>query len=232
MPAYRSSTLTAALAAASPQVVTPPAGIANGDILELHFYIEDNSTPVSPPAGFTLKDTITTGVPSGNTLRHLVYWKRASGESGNYNITWTGGGSPFHQALMNCFSGCIAAGDPYSDTSGGFSTSAVNPPNITLDPIHDGCLISYVVTHWTSANGAGYSGGGLTWTERDDTASDIHSATAPQTTAASVTISSTTTGAADAITAWAGALRALALESVAVKASLKYFPKFRLRTAA
>lgn len=215
VPSYRSTSSVAGGLRTS-CVITPPAGLADGDIMELHFYLESTAVTVTLPAGFTQKRLIQ--LSSGNIFRHYICWKRASGESGNYTITW-GGSNIFCQAVMHAFSGCIATGDPYNTENGTFSNTTPIP-NVSITTTVNECLLSWASCHWVSTTVSGLSGGGLTWTERYDPGDDVSAGTAPKTTAGAVTVSATNANTSDGFTAWVGALLPVPPGTAAVTGTL------------
>lgn len=92
-------------AAATPLTVTPDAGvIQDGDILILAGYDASTTTWVWP-SGFAEIEAV-------GANEHGAAWKRASSESGGYNITKSGGGNLEGGATLSVFRGCLASGDP------------------------------------------------------------------------------------------------------------------------
>lgn len=77
----------------SPQSVAAPASIANGDLLVAAIKIAGpNAITVTPPAGWTEVGTGVTNTGGTGTAGELhVFYKIASGESGSYSFSWTGG---------------------------------------------------------------------------------------------------------------------------------------------
>lgn len=115
-PAFRSQTTTT-YASRSNTSLTPPAGIADGDIIELCLFFGGYSLPtLTPPAGFTpFSGSPTENMDPGNFVgRYYKYWKRASGESGNYTFTHDSANT---QGKCTAYSGAIASGNPYDGQS-------------------------------------------------------------------------------------------------------------------
>jgi hypothetical protein len=71
---------------ASPNTISA-SGFTDGDLILLQVRHSSTGVTVTVPAGFTLLYSVTGG--TGNEVR--VYYKIASGESGNYSVSWTGG---------------------------------------------------------------------------------------------------------------------------------------------
>jgi len=109
--------------------ITAPTGITDGDVLIITLATDGNSTAHSFPAGFTIFDAPGVNGVKGNNNRCTVTgaWKVASGESGNYAVSWTGN----EQAILEMYrvDGAIAGfeiQDP-NESNGG----AANPATIT-----------------------------------------------------------------------------------------------------
>lgn len=66
--------------------VTAPAGIQDDDMLLLCVCNDGNPNTFVLPSGFTELEERN----NGNACSILIAWKRASGEAGDYTITWTG----------------------------------------------------------------------------------------------------------------------------------------------
>lgn len=172
--------------------MTAPAGIVDGDILIAVVNSATNGD-IATLSGFTQKSTRTTTNRAG---QQTLLWKRASGESGNYT---TGTPTGILWGHVICVKNAIATGDPFdtvalTDTpnSGTTMTCAAITPAVNLDLILAGYYqLTASLTH------SAYTGGGLTWTQdhQSGTANTTNSvASAPQTTAGSVTASATTSG--------------------------------------
>ncbi len=74
-------------AARTNTTVTAPTGIANNDILVALVVSVTSSITVTPPAGFTAFTGFPEDYGLGDILRANAWWKRASGESGDYTFT-------------------------------------------------------------------------------------------------------------------------------------------------
>lgn len=110
--------------------VAAPAGVADGSIVIIPFYIGNPQDPIlTPPAGFTLAGSVPV-FNAGINFRLYVMWHRASGaEAGPYTVTWTGGtGSTnrYIECQAHRFEGVITTGTPIEAT-----TSAVDATNVT-----------------------------------------------------------------------------------------------------
>lgn len=104
--------------------VAVPAGAASGDVALVALGRWDaggNNPTVTAPAGFTRKIQIN----SDDTLAKLeVWWKRLTGaDSGTYSFSW-----PTTSQYATCeaalFTGCVATGDPISNTGSSSGQSA------------------------------------------------------------------------------------------------------------
>jgi hypothetical protein len=137
-------------------VVAAPSGITNGDILILSVYYEyTGSVTVTPPTGFTE----ITGAAADNTGSspncHLrEYWKRASGESGNYTIGFSVTVST--NATIARYTGAVASGNPVeaagSTTGNGTSCTLPSITTLTNDTLVIGIAASFEwLNTWTSA---------------------------------------------------------------------------------
>lgn len=196
-PSFVSMTHLGANSVASPATINAPATISNGNILQLHLYFEaaQNVRPVTPPAGFSLLG-FGQAANGANIFCHYVWWKRAASESGNYSMTWSPTTATFRDAVMLNFSGAIATGFPYEDSTNMAVTqpiATVTPPASIVTTAADTLLI-VTSTAWQTLATWGVAGGGLTWTERFDSGTDdISSATAPMATPGLITVTPTGT---------------------------------------
>jgi len=131
--AFRSHTSTGYLAGVMSTVLTPPAGLANGDILVAMLITARGTLPIyatTPPAGFTAWGTPTAVNDGGLWAELRMYWKRAASESGSY--TFAHAGTINAQGLMQVYSGCKASGTPLGATSNNNGTgSAASGTSIT-----------------------------------------------------------------------------------------------------
>jgi hypothetical protein len=154
---------------ATPLVVTPPASIADGDIL-IAFVTDDDggSDTMTWPAGFVeLTGSPVHGLGDGQTF--AVALKVASGESGNYSITssgsaitggvacWSGrdGSTTPHQALIKKY---VGGASPLNMTTDAFAA------NTSVD----GCDMIYIASLDGSANNAVTYAPPASYTERVD----------------------------------------------------------------
>lgn len=96
---------------------TAPAGIADGDIIVIYHGLFGTPPTPTPPSGFALYDDgagpliVTDGGYSGNLY---PYWKRASGESGNYTVTHATSNSA---GLIVAYKNCLETGTPFGAQS-------------------------------------------------------------------------------------------------------------------
>lgn len=115
-PAFRSGSATAYGASHTNITITPPAGIANGDILVAMIVTGALSPPIpSGPTGWTAFGTdIQDGVSGSFFVNLRTFWKRASSESGSYTFNHATASSA---GWIGCYSGCITSGTPLNATS-------------------------------------------------------------------------------------------------------------------
>ena len=112
-------------------VVTAPTGIQDGDILVVIFsaYRSTSAAPGTLTAsGWTQAGARTTGT----YYKSAIFWKRASGESGNYTFSATS--ATQMQAAIGVYRGCVASGTPtdgVSDTAYVTSNTTVRAASIT-----------------------------------------------------------------------------------------------------
>ena len=130
---FRSLTSTGYLAGVMSTVLTPPAGLANGDILVATLIAARGSLPIyatTPAAGFVEFGTPPAVNDGGLYAETRLYWKRAASESGSYTFSHAGPISA--QGLMQAYSGCKASGTPLGATSNNSGTgSAASGTSIT-----------------------------------------------------------------------------------------------------
>ena len=111
-------------------VVTAPTGIQDGDILVVIFsaYRSTSAAPGTLTAsGWTQAGARTTGT----YYKSAIFWKRASGESGNYTFSATS--ATQMQAAIGVYRGCVASGTPtdgVSDTAYVTSNTTVRAASI------------------------------------------------------------------------------------------------------
>ena len=129
--AYRSSTH---LGGGNSETVAPtvPSGATSGDIAIVAIY-KENTAAVTPPAGFTLKTTVTS--PANYTLS--VFWKRLTGaDSGTYSFSWTG--LAWRDASCALFSGRVASGDPFDGSPTTATATSTSVTCAALSPAASG----------------------------------------------------------------------------------------------
>lgn len=197
-------------ASVSTAAVPVPSGVANGDLILVALY-KESTAAVTPPAGFTLKTTVSC---TGSELHdHLLFYKHASGsDAGTYDFTWTG--ATWTEGWSARFTGAPTTGDPFgaplnTATSNSGSSSTTTPAVATLTPSMDQCLVVFAGTNFTGGPWTPPSG----LTERVDNGA-VTMATLSQTTAAATgSISATSNNSGAGRTGLAGYL---------VPASLSY----------
>lgn len=128
-------------------VLTAPAGIVDNDILVARLYAEPSTQPITPPAGFTSAGSGINST-SGRSHKAEIFWKRASGESGNYTFTETG--NSWGSGSIYRISGAITTGNPI-DVIGAHGVSTVTgtaalAPGVTTT-VND-TLLLYSVVNW------------------------------------------------------------------------------------
>jgi hypothetical protein len=120
---------------------TAPAGIANDDILVCSLNYGGFSVPAAPtaPSGWALWDVANEVTGGGGWIvREYFYWKRASGESGNYD--WTHSSANTYGYLA-AYSGRITTGTPLSATSRNSSTTGTSGVGTGITVAADSDLI-------------------------------------------------------------------------------------------
>ena len=131
--------------------VPVPSGAAADDVAVVGLYIE-STTAVTPPSGFTQKDSDTTNAGTEGGLR--VYWKRLTGaDSGTWDFTfstsWAGAAAVLHR-------GRITTGDPFDGTNIARSTATVSTsPAVAVTPAEASGDAVWFATDFS---------GGNTWT--------------------------------------------------------------------
>lgn len=140
--------------------VTAPTGIADGNILLAVIYAEPGTQTISPPTGFTsiLKKA------SGASEDFCVewFWKRASGESGNYAFTETG--NTWGNGIIHRISGAIASGSPIDAIGAGDTAVGSNPTLTGITTLSTDTLLLYTLANFDGGAGTAPSG----MTERAD----------------------------------------------------------------
>lgn len=193
--------------------LTAPATIQNNDILVIVLNIEDNVTP-TPPTGFTQWLNIDS---PGSVDDLWIWWKRASSESGNYAITWTG--DIWSEGFMMCTRGAETSGTPQdpapTSNSGSGSTYTATGLTTTID----GDLIAYILGSYESM-GAGVPPTGTTptFTERYDSGDNIYVATGVMSPAGATGNKARTGGSVN----WLATLVSIKSTSAAAKAKPIY----------
>lgn len=153
--------------------VTAPSGIQDGDILFYAHFAASTGTgtkTVTAPTGFGAVDggTWPLNINDGSFGASIrVWYKIASGESGNYTATHA---SLNTQGVMWRVSGGDSAA-PKANTNSGTSGSAADSTALSLTTLNNGALVIVVGWDWadTANNLTGPSGTTPTFTERLDT---------------------------------------------------------------
>ena len=122
-------------AASQPSLTIPaPGGIQDGDLMVALVAYAFPGASVTLPGGWTLKDSQSTAT-GGDVC--LLYYKVASGESGNYTWTFASGGRPILVGIIGVWDGSHLVGVPsYSDQH---TTSFSTTPTHTI-PSHANAL--------------------------------------------------------------------------------------------
>jgi hypothetical protein len=144
--------------------VPVPAGVANGDIIVVHFYVDDSTPTVTPPSGFT-ELTFPTA-PANLTapiMRVRVYWKRATGaDTGTYDFTHAAATT---QGIATRYTGSVVSGTAVEALAGGARTSAgTTSPALTGTTAQNNELIVFSTYVYTSVSWTVMSG----WTTIDN----------------------------------------------------------------
>jgi hypothetical protein len=93
--------------------VPVPSGVLTDDVVVVWLYREAAS-PVNPPTGFVLKDTIACTGAQAHQL--TVWWRRArAADAGSYLFQWTGSASA--EGIARRHAGIDTAGDPFDATN-------------------------------------------------------------------------------------------------------------------
>ena len=196
--------------------ITAPSGIANGDLLVAVLHVGDASLlpalTVTPPTGFTE----VTNSPSAMdrsadtyTISERIYYKVASGESGNYTFTHS---SADTEGFMYRLTGCdtttpidvTPAAQQFVTGSGTGQTTTL--PSVTT--VTDGAFIIGFDGAWDAPGAGNYSGTTPTLTaRRTGSISKIFDAT--QTTAGATSARTRTNGNVSGILPWASIIVAI-----------------------
>lgn len=188
---------------------TLPAAPADDDIVVIGVF---SYTGLGTPSisGFTLKDTRTIPGGGGFTVFSLrVFWRRASGDSATYSITFSGSAA-YRAAVGGTYRNALLSGDPFDAVSG----NAINPGDATVDlptltTLGDDRMLIGLAAHDT---GSAYSSGTSPVTnERGDLGGITLYDGLKAATGATGTITLTNAGSGP----WAGSLLALAPEPAA-----------------
>lgn len=140
------------LAAASSITVAVPGGVNTYDVLIAYLYLETTNT-VTPPNGWTLKDTVSVTGAEAHTLR--VFWHRAQArESGVYQFTWTGAAVC---EIIVARHTCIATqGDPFDATNiAARSSDSTVTPGVSVTTLGPDRLLCWAATAF---NGGAFTG--------------------------------------------------------------------------
>lgn len=140
-------------------VIPAPSQITDGNILVLYLLIGGGVTP-TPPAGFagisgTSNGLIYTIANFPGTANVHVWWKRASGESGDYTITHALSET---EGACSCYSGNVTSGDPTNSPSPVLN-SGVDGTNIvasSITPVSDGSMVIMLFSCYGGYTGTYY----------------------------------------------------------------------------
>jgi hypothetical protein len=150
--AFRSAT-TNSNAGATTLVITPPASLADNDVMIAVICVNVDTTAITAPAGWTLIRSLNTTF----TARASLYRKLAASESGSY--TWTFDSSQRSAGAIAAFTGVntISIVDVENGQTGGGTANAVAPTiTTTLDNdmlVYAGADDSSTVATWTPPTG-------------------------------------------------------------------------------
>jgi len=134
-----------------------PSGITDDDILIL--IVSLDGTGANPTAsGFTLIVS-----NDANGVDHAIFYKRASSESGNYTVNWTGS----EQGYLTIYriSGCITTGSPVDQSPTGHQATGtgITVTGLTSTVI-DTLALAFVTVDSQKVDGAD-TVSGTGWTE-------------------------------------------------------------------
>lgn len=121
-------------------IIPAPVGIQDSDLLVIPFYID--TQPPTPPPGFAAFTNLGPLAYPVNNSDLWAWWKRASGESGNYTITHN---ATFTNAVMLVYRNAIGSGSP-EDVPPSTRTGNVDPNIVAngIAPVTSGSMIIYV----------------------------------------------------------------------------------------
>ncbi len=122
--------------------VTAPTGIANNDILVALLVSVTSSITVTPPAGFTAFTGFPEDYGLGDILRANAWWKRASGEAGDYTFTHV---SASTQAWVGVVRGVSATVEDATPTKNEVGTASTTYTASGLTTTVDGSFIIFAV---------------------------------------------------------------------------------------
>lgn len=147
--AFRSSSATT-YASRTNTTLTAPTGIQDGDILIIVFCIgavTSAPTPTAPSGFAAVSGTYPINVvANGFNVDDYVWYKVASGESGNYTVTHT---SASTQGYICAVSGGVSS-QPASTTNSGTGTGAGvrTTTALTITPSANDALVIFVGQDW------------------------------------------------------------------------------------
>lgn len=149
--AHRSDSATT-YASRTNTTLTAPAGIQDGDVLVIVFCIGANpSAPTpTPPAGFSAPTgtwPITITDLSGFNVKTFVWYKVASGESGNYTVTHTSAAS---QGYIGAYNGGTSAQPAATTNTGTTATSTA----LSITPSANGSVVIFAAHDWGDTTNA------------------------------------------------------------------------------
>jgi hypothetical protein len=127
-----------------------PTGVAAGDVVLVHMYLEATSA-VTPPAGFTEVTFATSPTTTGTVSIQRVFWKRATGaDTGTYDFTHA---SAWTNATASRWTGCAAPGTPFEVATGAQrSTTGTTAPTVSATTTGANEVLVYGLTNRTTAD--------------------------------------------------------------------------------
>jgi hypothetical protein len=166
---------TAASLSANTVTVTKPTGTVDNDIMLAIAYVNDATATITPPAGWTLAESVNTTI----TAKATLYYKKASSEGANYQFDFSV--TSRVRATIVTFTGQDTT-TPVGDTSGQGNSSSTSAPAATVTSTVDNSVIVYGAIM--------DSGTGTSWTPPTDYTEATDTGGAASTTFAYATMAS------------------------------------------
>lgn len=166
--------------------VTPPTGVAAGDIVLIHLHRESSSYAVPTCTDATRGDfAVAPGALTSGGQNLTVLWKRANGADSTgtpYVVNWTGTVA-YRVAYSSRYPGCVASGTPYEGgTSAGGSGTTTPAVSMTTTGV-DRLLVLGLSNFDTTTYGTATSTG-ATWTKQNTLNNNMGLETSPKAVAA------------------------------------------------